>query len=176
MKPLKINFDEVQKAMEDVVRDTFDYYLDLETGEVATFSEEILGEARSRLCDNDFEDMDDDMEYVEFDEEPELPEWMLDEIELAIEILLDEGRFVRIPERSSAMAFESMAEFADSVEDLILKERLGSALDGKGAFRKFKDALMDYPKERKRWHGYNAKAMKNEIIEWLASMGIEPAS
>jgi hypothetical protein len=120
--------------------------------------------------------MDDDMEYVEFDEEPELPEWMLDEIELAIEILLDEGRFVRIPERSSAMAFESMAEFADSVEDLILKERLGSALDGKGAFRKFKDALMDYPKERKRWHGYNAKAMKNEIIEWLASMGIEPAS
>jgi hypothetical protein len=176
MRTLKINFDEVQKAMEDVVRDTFDYYLDLETGEVATFSEEILGEARSRLCDNDFEDMDDDTEYVEFDEEPELPEWMLDEIELAIEILLDEERFIRIPERSSAMAFESMAEFADSVEDPVLKEKLGFALDGKGTFRKFKDALIDYPKERKRWHGYNAKAMKNEITEWMASMEIEPVS
>jgi hypothetical protein len=176
MKLLKIDFDEVQKAMEDVVRDTFDYYLDLETGEVASFSEEILGEARSRLYDSDFDEMDDDTEYVEFDEEPELPEWMLDEIELALEILLDEERFIRIPERTSAMAFESMAEFADSVEDKFLKEKFRSALDGKGAFRKFKDALIDYPKERKRWHGHNAKAMKNEITEWLASMGIEPAS
>jgi hypothetical protein len=175
MKPLKINFDEVQKAMEDVVRDTFDYYLDLETGEVAAFSEEILGEARSKLYDSDFDDMDDDTEYIEFDEEPELPEWMLDEIELAIEILLDEERFIRIPERSSAMAFESMAEFADSVEDPLLKEKLRSALDGKGAFRKFKDTLIDYPKERKRWHGYNAKAIKNEITEWLASTGIQLA-
>ena len=105
MKPLKINFDEVQKAMEDVVRDTFDYYLDLETGEVAAFSEEILGEARLRLYDSDSDEMDDDTEYVEFDEEPELPEWMLDEIELAIEILLDEERFIRIPERNSGYGF-----------------------------------------------------------------------
>jgi len=176
MRALKINFDEMQKAMEDVVRDTFDYYLDLETGEVAAFSEEILGEARSRLYDSDFDEIDDDTEYVEFDEEPELPEWMLDEIELALEILLDEERFIRIPERSSAMAFEAMAEFGDLVEDPSLKEELHAALDGKGAFRKFKDTLIDYPKERKRWHGYNAKAMKNEITEWLASTGIEPAS
>ena len=34
MKKLKIDFDEIQKAMEDVVRDTFDYFLDIETGEV----------------------------------------------------------------------------------------------------------------------------------------------
>ena len=162
--------------MEDVVRDTFDYYLDLETGEVAAFSEQILAEARSRLYDNDFDEIDDDTEYVEFDEEPELPEWMLDEIELALEILLDEGRFIRIPERNSVMAFESMAEFAASVEDPVLQEKLRSALDGKGAFRKFKDILIDYPKERKRWHGHNAKAMKNEITKWLASTGLEPAS
>ncbi len=38
----KINFDDIQKAMEDVVRDTFDYFLDVETGEVMTFSDEIL--------------------------------------------------------------------------------------------------------------------------------------
>jgi len=173
MRTLKINFDEVQKAMEDVVRDTFDYYLDLETGEVAAFAEEILAEARSRLYDSDFDEIDDDTEYVEFDEEPELPEWMLDEIELALEILLDEERFIRIPERSSAMAFEAMAEFVDLVEDPSLKEELHAALDGKGAFRKFKDTLIDYPKERKKWHGYNAKAMKNEITEWLTSTGIE---
>jgi hypothetical protein len=176
MKTLKIDFDEVQKAMEDVVRDTFDYYLDLETGEVAAFSEEMLGEARSRLYENDSDEMYDDIEYVEFDEEPELSDWMLDEIELALEILLDEERFIRIPERNSSTAFESMVDFADTIEDPVLREELLSALDGKGAFRKFKDALIDYPKERKKWHGHNAKEMKNEITEWLVSMGLEPAS
>ena len=69
-----------------------------------------------------------------------------------------------------------MTGFIETVDDPALKEALSSALDGKGAFRKFKDILLDYPKERKKWHGYNAKAMKKEIIGWLDSLGIEPLS
>lgn len=175
MKHLKINFDEIQKAMEDTARDTFDYFLDLETGEVMTFSEEILKEVKSRLYDSDSDEIDEDIEYIEFDEVPELPEWMEDEVELALEILLDEeGRFIRIPERKSAMAYKSMSEFIETIEDPILKEELSTALNGKGAFRKFKEVLIDYPKKRKRWHGFNAKAMKREITEWLNSIGVKP--
>lgn len=177
MKKLKIDFDEIQKAMEDVVRDTFDYFLDIETGEVLAFSEEILSEVKSRLYDSDDDDIEDDIEYIEFDEEPELPEWMEDEVELALDILLDEDeRYIRIPERTSSSAYKSMAEFIETIEDPILREDLSAALDGRGAFRKFKDVLIDYPKERKRWHGYNAKSMKSEIIEWLDSVGVEPES
>lgn len=160
-----------------MVRDTFDYFLDMETGEVMAFSEEILREAKLRLYDEDSDVMEEDVEYVEFDEEPDLPDWMLDEIELVLEILLDEeGRFIRIPERGSAMAYKSMAEFIETVEDLYLKEELSAALDGRGAFRRFKDILTNYPKERKRWHGYNANVMKREIIEWLNSIGVNPVS
>ncbi|OIP60538.1 MAG: hypothetical protein COY75_00750 [Nitrospirae bacterium CG_4_10_14_0_8_um_filter_41_23] len=177
MKKQKVNFDEIQKAMEDVSRDTFDYFLDMVTGEVIAFSEEILNEVKSRLYDSDSDEIGDEIEYIEFDEEPDLPVWMEDEVELALEILLDEeGRYVRIPERGPTMAYKSMAEFIETVENRLLREELSNALNGKGAFRRFKDVLIDYPKERKRWHGFNAKAMKRKIIEWLRSIGVEPIS
>ena len=177
MKKQKVNFDEIQKAMEDVSRDTFDYFLDMVTGEVIAFSEEILSDVKSRLYDSDSDEIGDEIEYIEFDEEPDLPVWMEDEVELALEILLDEeGRYACIPEREPHMAYKSMSEFIDTVEDKVLREELSNALNGKGAFRRFKDVLIDYPKERKRWHGYNAKAMKREIIEWVRSIGVEPVS
>ncbi len=175
VKKMKVNFDEIQKAMEDVVRDTFDYFLDLETGEVMTFSEEILAEVKERLYADDAEEIGDDIEYIEFDEEPEIPDWMEDEVELALEILFDtKERYPRIPERGSAAAYQSMVEFIETVDDPALGEELSTAVNGKGAFRKFKDILLGYPKERKRWHGYNAKVMKQEIVAWLGSIGIEP--
>jgi hypothetical protein len=175
MKKLKVNFDEIQKAMEDVSRDAFDYFIDLETGDVISFSEEILSEIKSRLYDSDSDEIEEDIEYVEFDEEPDLPDWMEDEVEMALEILLDEsGRYVRIPERTPPKAYKSMADFIETIEDSFLREKLSRVLDGKGAFRRFKSVLIDYPKERKRWHGYNAKVMKKEIIEWLSSIGVEP--
>lgn len=177
MKSLRVSFDEIQKAMEDISRETFDYFLDLETGEVISFSEEILGEVKARLYDSDSDEINDDIEYIEFDEEPELPDWMHDEVELALEILLDEDeRFVRIPERNKSVAYKSMAAFIDTIEDPVFKEELSLSLSGKGAFRKFKDVLIDYPKERKRWHGYNSKEMKREIIEWMNSIGVTPVS
>lgn len=176
-KRLKVNFDEIQKAMEDISRDTFDYFFDIETGEVVAFSEEITRELASRLYDNDFEEIEEDMEYIEFDEEPDLPDWMFDEMDLALEVLLNrEERYIRIPERKSSVAYQVMADFVETVENSVLRDELRRALNGKGAFRNFKDALLDYPKERKRWHGHNAKAIKREIKEWLHSIGITPIS
>jgi hypothetical protein len=177
MKKLNIKFDDIQKAMEDVSRDKFEYYLDIETGDVITISEEILREIESRLYDNDYDEIEDDIEYVEYDEEPDLPDWMEDEVELVMEVLLDEERrYVHIPEREPQKTYKTMAEFIDTVENLMLKEELLQALNGKGAFRKFKDVLIHYPKERKRWHGYNAKAVKNEIIEWMNTLGCRAVS
>jgi hypothetical protein len=177
LKKLKVNFDEIQKAMEDISRDTFDYFIDLNTGEVVSFSDEILSEIKSRLYDSDYDEIEDDIEYIEFDEEPEIPDWMEDEVELALEILLDEdGRYVRIPERKSHVAYKSMADFIEIIKNQAIKEELSNVLDGKKAFSRFKSALINFPKERKRWHGYNAKAMKTEIVKWLRSIGVEPIS
>jgi len=48
-----------------------------------------------------------------------------------------DGIFV-IPERQAHVAYQSMRDFIETVGDSLLKEELSSALNGKGAFRKFK--------------------------------------
>lgn len=173
MSGIFVDFDEIQKAMEDVVRDAFDYYLDLETGEVMVISEDIMTDIRRRLYEDEIGEIDGDIEYIEFDEDPEIPDWMADEMEMHLEVLLDEsGRYVRIPEREPQRAYQCMVAFIETVQNEPLKWELESALSGKGAFRKFKDVLLRFPRERKRWHGFNAKAVKREIIEWLESLGM----
>jgi len=41
-----------------------------------------------------------------------------------------------------------MVAFTESLEDENLKEKLWIALNGKGAFRRFKDVLLSYPEKR----------------------------
>jgi hypothetical protein len=177
MRVLTIDFDEIQRAMEDVSRDSFDYYLDTESGKVVVVSENIMKEVQSMLLDeSDYDEIPEDVEYIEFEKEPEIPEWMLDELEVYFEVILDDkGRFARIPERDRNVAYKTMYEFMEKVNNDELKEKLKIALSGKGAFRRFKDVLIEYPKERKRWHGFNAIRMRKEITEWLETLGIKPS-
>jgi hypothetical protein len=173
MKKLKIDFDELQKAMEDTARDAFDYFLDIETGEIIILSEDILNKARGLLSQDLDEDLA-DYEEVEFDEPLDVPEWMEDEIELALDIFLyEKERYVRIPEREAGKGHRAMKDFAEQLEDPQIQKSLLAILDGAGAFRRFKDALDAYPKTKKRWHGFNAKVAKDEMKEWLRTLSIE---
>ncbi len=173
MKKLRIDFDELQKAMEDTVRDAFDYFLDTETGEIIILSEDILKRAKGLLSEGIDEDMA-DYEEVEFDVPVEVPEWMEDEIELALDIFLyEKDRYIRIPERTAEKGYRAMKEFTDKLEASDLKQELLALLDGRGAFRKFKDALDPYPKLKKLWYGFNAGVAREEMKEWLRSLSIE---
>ncbi len=173
MKKLRIDFDELQKAMEDTVRDAFDYFLDTETGEIIILSEDILKRAKGLLSEGIDEDMA-DYEEVEFDVPVEVPEWMEDEIELALDIFLyEKDRYIRIPERMAEKGYRAMKEFTDKLEAPELKQELLALLDGRGAFRKFKDALDPYPKQKKLWYGFNARVAREEMKEWLQSLSIE---
>jgi len=159
--------------MEDTVRDAFDYFLDTETGDVIILSEDIINKAHAVL-EEDFDEDIADYEEVIFDKEHDIPDWMEEEVELALDIFLNEPeRYVRIPERRSQSGFEAMRQFTERLEDLELKEQLMHILDGQGAFRRFKDALDQYPKEKKAWYGFNAKHSKKEITDWLKTAGIE---
>ena len=60
---MKIDFDEVQKAMEDTVRDAFDYFLDRETGEVIILSEDIIRKSQA-ILDESYDDDIGDYEDV----------------------------------------------------------------------------------------------------------------
>ena len=174
MRRTAINFDEIQKAQEDTEREAFDYFLNRKTGEVIILSQDIINKAWEILSES-YDDIG-DFEDVELDKVPEIPEWMEDEIELALDIFMNEhDQYIRIPERNPKKTYAAMSEFANTLQNQTLKESLFSVLDGPGSFRKFEDSLAPFPKEKKLWHGFNAKATRKEIEEWLKTCKLQGA-
>ena len=82
--------------------------------------------------------------------------------------------FIKIDPASSREQYRWMEQFVASVEDPQLRERLLIAIDGKGAFRRFKDVLLSYPQERERWFNYRAALLHCHINQWFDSKGLEP--
>jgi hypothetical protein len=82
------------------------------------------------------------------------------------------SRFVHLDPASSREQYRWMERFVASVEDGALKDRLILAIDGKGAFRRFKDVLLSYPVERDRWFSYRSNLLHIYINVWLNSKDI----
>ena len=81
--------------------------------------------------------------------------------------------FLRVEPASSREQYRWMERFVGSVADESLRERLIMSIDGKGAFRRFKDVLLAYPAERERWFAYRAELLHWHIHNWLGEHGIE---
>lgn len=76
-------------------------------------------------------------------------------------------RYLHLDPASSREQYRWMERFVASVADEALRERLVLAIDGKGAFRRFKDVLLSYPVERDRWFAYRANLLHIYINQWL---------
>jgi hypothetical protein len=74
---------------------------------------------------------------------------------------------------SSRDQYRWMERFIETTEDAELRDRLTAAIDGKGAFRRFKDVLLSYPDERERWFQFRQDLLKVEMDGWLTSLNIE---
>jgi hypothetical protein len=72
--------------------------------------------------------------------------------------------------RESHEGYEIMVSFSGTVED----QKLKIALDGKGAFRRFRNVLGQHPDELERWYKFKDDYMKDEAVQWLLDNGIEP--
>ncbi|HKE14564.1 MAG TPA: UPF0158 family protein [Kofleriaceae bacterium] len=83
--------------------------------------------------------------------------------------------FVRVEPASSREQYRWMERFVSSVSEPGLRERLIISIDGKGAFRRFKDVLLAYPAERERWFSYRADLLHWHIHNWLREAGIDAA-
>jgi uncharacterized protein UPF0158 len=86
------------------------------------------------------------------------------------------GRLIHIEPLGSSAEYGWMAEFASSVGDTRLRDRLEAALDGRGAFRRFKEVLLDHPTERERWFRFRDERLREAARRWLAEHDIEPTT
>jgi hypothetical protein len=84
--------------------------------------------------------------------------------------------FLRIEPASSREQYRWMERFVGSVTEEGLRERLIISIDGKGAFRRFKDVLLAYPAERERWFSYRAELLHWHIHTWLSEHEVEPSN
>ena len=81
-------------------------------------------------------------------------------------------RYLRIDPVSSREQYRWMERFIATVEDEELRRRLNIAIDGKGAFRRFKDALMSHPVDRERWFAFRSERLRSCMESWLTAHGI----
>jgi hypothetical protein len=135
-----VDLEMLEAAMEDSDLTTR-YFLNLVTGEVVFFSDDL------GLSDED--------------------ERLMEEIE-------GSDDYVAVERISSHEAYQWMVDFVDEVvapTDEQAAEKLYIALDGKGAFRRFKDTLYRVDEQwRQAWYQWKDRRLEATVQEWLESV------
>ena len=89
--------------------------------------------------------------------------------------IASDASYMRIEPVSSREQYRWMERFIPMVEDRPLSELLTQAIDGKGAFRRFKDVLMSHGAERERWFAFRSERLRVFMEAWLAAHALRPA-
>ena len=82
--------------------------------------------------------------------------------------------YMRVEPVSSREQYRWMERFIPMVEDKPLSDLLTQAIDGKGAFRRFKDVLMSHGAERERWFAFRSERLRVFMEAWLAAHALKP--
>ena len=82
---------------------------------------------------------------------------------------LDELDLVVIDPLPSWVWYQDMADFADGITDERAGRRLARAIQGKGAFRRFKDELHEeHPDLLPAWYAFRDTRARRRAVQWLA--------
>ncbi|HWI75179.1 MAG TPA: UPF0158 family protein [Baekduia sp.] len=71
-----------------------------------------------------------------------------------------------------AVGYGDMEDFVAYVRDVRARDLLERAIVGRGAFRRFKDALAAFPELRRAWFAFHDARGERRAIEWLAEQGL----
>src|SRR5215207_4378148 len=81
--------------------------------------------------------------------------------------------YLRIDPVSSREQYRWMERFIPMVDENELRGKLAQAIDGKGAFRRFKDVLMTYAADRERWFAFRSERLRTFMEAWLTAHAIQ---
>lgn len=149
--PLPVSLELVAQEL-DGFMDEETVLINRRTGEIVRLSNEelALGE----------EDVD----------ESDLPDWQIEMLPKLREIALRED-WAPLPDKFEIHEWEIMRDYAESVDDEDLAERLQRAIHGRGAFRMFRTTIEDAGM-RDDWFRFKHDALKDIAREALEHLGI----
>lgn len=84
---------------------------------------------------------------------------------------LDEHGFYRLPTSFDIREYDIIEDFVYSLPDPA-KDKLSRAINGRGAFRRFKDGIRQLGIEQ-QWYDYQADAYKKKAVKWCEDNGLE---
>jgi|SRR5699024_8762708 len=139
----------------DMQMDEYFQLINKETGEIIYIMEKLVGIAE------------------EGESYGHLPDWQQEQMELAIDFVEhDTAKYLPLPSKFDIDEYGMIEDFCFSVEDSKTEAKLLHAIRGKGAFRRFKDMIVDLDLEED-WYNYRDKRYKQIAIEFCEDHGLE---
>ena len=134
----------------DVPNDEWESYINRITGELFTITENIANA----------------IEY----EDSYLPDWEEEYLLKARKVAQDKD-YIRLPGRCDIHEYEIMKRFCHTVGDETMQLELLKAINGSGAFRRFKNMIYRF-NIRDEWYEFRDAALQKIAAEFLESQGI----
>jgi hypothetical protein len=173
MRKLRIDLSDLEIAF-DSGSEMISYYLDKETGEIINITDDERRLLES-IYESYYNEQTQTVDWATAFQEEHVPEWQRERLQDADRIEAGFGsRFIAIPSEDSHEGYRDMEAFIGTVLNPRLQERLERAISGRGAFRYFKDVLLDHPSERERWFKFKQDRLHQRMHDWLEAQGITP--
>jgi len=83
-----------------------------------------------------------------------------------------ERGLIRIEPLPPKVGYGDMEAFIGRVGDARARDLLQRAIEGRGAFRRFKDTLLELPDLRAAWFAFHDARTERRVLEWLVDEGI----
>ncbi|MFD4704076.1 UPF0158 family protein [Gottfriedia sp. NPDC058432] len=129
-------------------------FVKIRTGEVFSVSEDDLIDAEDEKTMDDLQD------------------WQIENLEIANEIVENYEDYKELPSRYEIDEFKMVKDFCLNVKDVKIQKILLITIEGKGAFRRFKDAVIEFNIEMD-WYSYRDRRYKDLAIAWCQNNDIE---
>jgi hypothetical protein len=151
----KVKLEDVLEAIEPASEDG-NYYYNKITGKIINISHD-----KSTIA----EDCSDE-DLVAY------PEWEREAIEAAIDVEENFENYITLPSRFDINEYNIMVDFCNSLDNDKISSQLLNALNGRGAFRRFKDTSIRLDLQDE-WYEFQDKAFKKIALDWCNENGIE---
>lgn len=79
---------------------------------------------------------------------------------------------VGVHPEDSREAYQDMVEFTHLVSEANVRDLLSRAIEGRGAFRRFKDTLLEFPELREEWFSFHDRRRQRRALEWLGDRSL----